>query len=157
MIIYIIMLATVFVVYATSTIVGSPAKMYDLLVEAANISPVVGNAEGSYLTMRSEGGGYIGLIFIGAGFAAAVNSQLYVWDTVRPFAYSSRVNHSLEPFANILPAFRKQLPQILQRHFQAICLVACAGSPFPLCLLLHLACQLELWNICQFGQRTQKK
>lgn len=76
MVIYIIMLASLFAAYVTSDAVGSPGRMYELLTEAAQLHPVAGNAQGSYLTMQSEEGGYIGLIFIGAGFAAAVDSQL---------------------------------------------------------------------------------
>lgn len=77
MVIYVIMLSTLFAVYATSSQIGSADKMFDLLRTAAQLHPVEGNAEGSYLTMRSQGGGYIGLIFFGAGFAAAVDSQLF--------------------------------------------------------------------------------
>lgn len=51
--------------------------MFDLLTTAGQLHPVEGNAGGSYLTMRSQGGGYIGLIFFGAGFSAAVDSQLF--------------------------------------------------------------------------------
>lgn len=51
--------------------------MWDLLYTAGQLHPVEGNAEGSYLTMRSQGGGYIGLIFLGSGFSAAVDSQLF--------------------------------------------------------------------------------
>jgi Na+/proline symporter len=54
-IIYIIMLMSIFVVYTTSFLVGSPERMWELLREAAALHPVVGNAEGSYLTMRSQG------------------------------------------------------------------------------------------------------
>lgn len=74
--IYVIMLLSVFTVYTTSDIIGSPKRMHELLSEAAALHPVPGNEGGSYLTMKSENGGYIGLIFIGAGFAAAVDSQL---------------------------------------------------------------------------------
>lgn len=42
--------------YATSDVLGSPGAVYDLLVEAAKAHPVSGNHEGSYLTMRSQGG-----------------------------------------------------------------------------------------------------
>ncbi|GKT62776.1 urea active transporter [Colletotrichum tofieldiae] len=42
--------------YADSDVLGSPSKVYDLLVEAALRHPVSGNAEGSYLTMKSQGG-----------------------------------------------------------------------------------------------------
>lgn len=52
--------------------------MFELLTEAATLHPVAGNEAGSYMTMKSQDGGYVGLIFIGAGFAAAVDSQLSV-------------------------------------------------------------------------------
>lgn len=71
------MIATLFVVYSTSDLVGSPGRMFDLLRTAGELHPVAGNAGGSYLTMRSVEGGYIGLIFVGAGFGAAVDSQLF--------------------------------------------------------------------------------
>lgn len=76
-IIYLIMLYSLFRVYVTSEVIGSPDRMWQLLRDAAELNPVAGNANGEYLTMRSEGGGYIGLVFIGAGFAAAVDSQLF--------------------------------------------------------------------------------
>ncbi|CAM1510805.1 Fc.00g083180.m01.CDS01 [Cosmosporella sp. VM-42] len=76
-IIYVIMLMALFVLYATSSIVGSPGKVWELLKEAAALHPVEGNAEGQYLTMRSQQGGFVGLVFIGAGFAACVDSQLF--------------------------------------------------------------------------------
>ncbi|KAH8685368.1 putative sodium/proline symporter [Tricladium varicosporioides] len=76
-IIFIIMLLSAFVVYSTSSVIGSTDKMWELLTTATDLHPVAGNAEGSYLTMRSEQGGFIGLVFVGAGFAAAVDSQLF--------------------------------------------------------------------------------
>ena len=42
--------------YNTNANLGSPSKVYDLLTTAAKAHPVVGNAEGSYLTMRSRDG-----------------------------------------------------------------------------------------------------
>lgn len=45
-----------FTTYATNKILGSPAKVYDALVAASQRHPVAGNAEGSYLTMRSQEG-----------------------------------------------------------------------------------------------------
>ncbi|KAF2162672.1 hypothetical protein M409DRAFT_68968 [Zasmidium cellare ATCC 36951] len=76
-IIYIIMLMSIFVVYTTSSVIGSPDRMWSLLREASILHPVAGNAQGSYLTMNSVEGGYVGLVFVGAGFAAAVDSQLF--------------------------------------------------------------------------------
>lgn len=54
--ILIIILIFAFTAYATNEVLGSPAKVYDLLMEAAAKHPVAGNAEGSYLTMRSKEG-----------------------------------------------------------------------------------------------------
>ncbi|KAJ5701941.1 hypothetical protein N7488_009489 [Penicillium malachiteum] len=76
-IIYVIMLVSAFTVYKKSNVIGSSDKMWDLLTAASALHPVEGNAEGSYMTMRSQEGGYIGLIFVGSGFAAAVDSQLF--------------------------------------------------------------------------------
>lgn len=75
-IIYIILLIFIFVTYATSDILGSPAALYDLLVKAAEEEPVAKNHNGSYLTMTSVNGGLFGLILAGAGWAAASDSQL---------------------------------------------------------------------------------
>ncbi|KAJ6008218.1 hypothetical protein N7540_012194 [Penicillium herquei] len=76
-IIYVIMLISAFTIYRTSNVIGSSDKMWELLTTASALHPVEGNAEGSYMTMRSQEGGYIGLIFVGSGFAAAVDSQLF--------------------------------------------------------------------------------
>ena len=70
------MLTSLFIVYLTSEVIGSPDTMWGLLVEAAARKPVSGNAGGSFLTMNSIQGGYTGLVFIGGGFSAAVDSQL---------------------------------------------------------------------------------
>jgi len=56
---------------------GSPGKVYDLLVKASKDHPVDGNAHGSYLTMRSEEGaiffvinivGNFGTVFLDNGY-----------------------------------------------------------------------------------------
>lgn len=63
--------------YATSDVLGSPGAVYDLLVEASKAHPVEGNEEGSYLTMRSQGGviffiinivGNFGTVFLDNGY-----------------------------------------------------------------------------------------
>ncbi|KAI1398837.1 Na+/solute symporter [Hypoxylon fuscum] len=63
--------------YATSDTLGSPSAVYDLLTEAAFNHPVEGNAEGSYLTMRSQEGaiffvinivGNFGTVFLDNGY-----------------------------------------------------------------------------------------
>lgn len=66
-----------FTAYATSDVLGSPGKVYDLLVQAAKDHPVSGNAGGSYLTMRSKEGaiffvinivGNFGTVFLDNGY-----------------------------------------------------------------------------------------
>ena len=54
--------------YSTNENLGSPGKVYDLLVEAAKRHPVAGNAEGSYLTMRSKEGAVFFVINIVGNF-----------------------------------------------------------------------------------------
>ena len=54
--ILVIIFVFAFAAYATNVELGSPGKVYDLLVEAATRHPVAGNTEGSYLTMRSQEG-----------------------------------------------------------------------------------------------------
>lgn len=51
-----------FSAYATNATLGSPGKVYDALVAAAELHPVDGNAGGSYLTMRSKEGGIFWVI-----------------------------------------------------------------------------------------------
>jgi Na+/proline symporter len=46
-----------FTAFATSSTLGSPGRVYDMLVEAGKAHPVEGNAQGSYLTMFSQEGG----------------------------------------------------------------------------------------------------
>lgn len=57
-----------FSVYATNIDLGSPRKVYDLLMQAAQAHPVQGNAEGSYLTMRSTEGAIFFVINIVGNF-----------------------------------------------------------------------------------------
>ena len=54
--ILVIIFVFAFTAYATNADLGSPGKVYDLLVDVAKRYPVAGNAEGSFLTMRSQEG-----------------------------------------------------------------------------------------------------
>ena len=63
--------------YRTSPLLGSPSKVYDLLVNASLIHPIEGNSEGSYLTMKSRDGamffiinlvGNFGTVFLDNGY-----------------------------------------------------------------------------------------
>ncbi|KAL8695106.1 MAG: hypothetical protein Q9218_000384 [Villophora microphyllina] len=66
--ILIIIMIFAFTAYTTNVNLGSPAKVYDLLVQAAKDHPVAGNAEGSYLTMRSKEGAIFFVINIVGNF-----------------------------------------------------------------------------------------
>jgi Na+/proline symporter len=67
----------VFSVYATNEKIGSPSKMHELLTAASAAAPVPGNAEGSYLTMRSKNGLIFGVINIVGNFATVFQDQAY--------------------------------------------------------------------------------
>ncbi|PLB46663.1 putative urea transporter [Aspergillus steynii IBT 23096] len=57
-----------FSAYATNENLGSPGKVYDALVAASELHPVEGNAQGSYLTMRSKEGGIFWIINLVGNF-----------------------------------------------------------------------------------------
>jgi hypothetical protein len=54
--------------YGSNETLGSPGKVYELLVQAAKDHPVEGNAGGSYLTMRSKEGAIFFVINIVGNF-----------------------------------------------------------------------------------------
>ena len=64
----IIIFVFAFTAYATNDYLGSPGKVYDLLVAAAQKHPVAGNEGGSYLTMRSQEGAIFFVINIVGNF-----------------------------------------------------------------------------------------
>ena len=64
----VIILVFAFSTYATNVDLGSPKKVYDLIVQASISHPVKGNAEGSYLTMRSREGAIFFVINIVGNF-----------------------------------------------------------------------------------------
>ncbi|EGV63817.1 hypothetical protein PSN45_004112 [Yamadazyma tenuis] len=76
-IIYAILLTFMFNCYATNPIVGSPGALWEMLVETSARRPIAGNMDGSLLTFNSVQGGLFGLVLFGAGWAAAVDSQLF--------------------------------------------------------------------------------
>jgi urea-proton symporter len=64
----IIILIFAFTTYATSSTLGSPGAVFDLLVKAAADHPVAGNEGGSYLTMKSTQGAIFFVINIVGNF-----------------------------------------------------------------------------------------
>jgi len=76
-VIFIIILSFVFTVYASNPTIGSPSKMYDRLVAAAEKHPVVDNEHGSYVTMRSLQGLIFGIINIVGNFGTVFVDNAY--------------------------------------------------------------------------------
>ena len=60
---------------ATSEILGSPTAMYNMLVKAAEFTPVPGNHGGSYVTMKSNQGLVFGATTILSGFSGIFCDQ----------------------------------------------------------------------------------
>lgn len=64
-VLYCILIAFALIVYATSPVIGSPGKMWELLTAAGKRHPIAGNAGGgSYLTLRSKSGLIFGVLNI---------------------------------------------------------------------------------------------
>ncbi|KAI0028934.1 Sodium:solute symporter family-domain-containing protein [Vararia minispora EC-137] len=76
-ILFIIIYLFLFKTYATSGALGSVSKMYDLLQQAAIVTPVEGNQNGSYLTMKSNQGLVFGAATILSGFSGVFCDQGY--------------------------------------------------------------------------------
>lgn len=69
-----------FTAYTTNVHLGSPAKVYDLLVQAARDHPVDGNEAGSYLTMRSKEGAVFFVINIVGNFGTVfMDNGVLTW------------------------------------------------------------------------------
>ncbi|KAL4875894.1 solute symporter family transporter [Aspergillus karnatakaensis] len=76
-ILFVAILAFAFQVYTADDYIGSPGRMWELLMEAAERSPIAGNAEGSWLTFHSDGGLiFAGVLFLG-GFSTVWLDQAY--------------------------------------------------------------------------------
>ncbi|GAA5944984.1 hypothetical protein JCM10213_001841 [Rhodosporidiobolus nylandii] len=71
-----IILAFQFIVFTSSDKIGSPGKMWDLLVQASKDFPVEGNKEGSYLTFYSKTGMIFMVINLIGNFATVFNDQV---------------------------------------------------------------------------------
>ncbi|CAG8629731.1 8933_t:CDS:2, partial [Ambispora leptoticha] len=76
-VIFVIILSFVFTVYATNETIGSPSKMYDLLIAASQKRPVQDNEDGSYVTMRSLQGLIFGIINIVGNFGTVFVDNAY--------------------------------------------------------------------------------
>ncbi len=66
-----------FLMYATSDLVGSPGKLYDMLLDASEAMPIANNTEGSYLAFRSVDGLVFAIDLFAAGFSTVWLDQAY--------------------------------------------------------------------------------
>lgn len=73
----VIILLFAFTAFSTNANLGSPGRVYDLLVQAAASHPVDGNEQGSYLTMRSQEGAIFFVINIIGNFGTVFMDQGY--------------------------------------------------------------------------------
>lgn len=77
LVILVIIFTFAFTAYATNNILGSPSAVYDILSEISKERPLAGNAEGSYLTMRSQGGAEFFVINIVGNFGTVFLDNSY--------------------------------------------------------------------------------
>ncbi|TYJ56314.1 hypothetical protein B9479_003005 [Cryptococcus floricola] len=77
LVLYCILISFGLVAYATSPMIGSPSKMWEMLQTASTNNPIAGNAQGSYLTMRSKSGIIFGVLNIVGNFGTVFNDQAY--------------------------------------------------------------------------------
>ncbi|EMC94205.1 hypothetical protein BAUCODRAFT_94392 [Baudoinia panamericana UAMH 10762] len=66
-----------FSMYATSDLVGSPSKLYDLLLQASETMPITTNKDGSYLSFYSVDGLVFAIDLFAAGFSTVWLDQAY--------------------------------------------------------------------------------
>ncbi|WWC64302.1 uncharacterized protein I303_106912 [Kwoniella dejecticola CBS 10117] len=71
------LLVLVLATYTRGDLIGSPGKLYDLLLAAGEASPAVGNAHTSYLSFRSEGGMYYAVTTATSFFGRSFCDQSY--------------------------------------------------------------------------------
>lgn len=76
-ILFIAILVFGFLITATSDLVGSPGKLYDLLQAASKTMPIEGNTDGSHLAFRSVGGLIFAFDLFVAGFSTVWLDQAY--------------------------------------------------------------------------------
>lgn len=66
-----------FLAYATGDAIGSPRKLYDLLLVAGDQRPVPGNHQGSYLTFGTHDGMILAVDLLIGGIATVWTDQTY--------------------------------------------------------------------------------
>ncbi|PWY93108.1 solute symporter family transporter [Aspergillus sclerotioniger CBS 115572] len=92
-ILFIAILVFGFSVSATSDLIGSPGRLYDLLQEASKNMPIDRNTDGSYLAFRSVGGLIFAVDIFVSGFSTVWLDQAY-WQR----AIASRPESSVKAY-----------------------------------------------------------
>ncbi|RAK98174.1 sodium:solute symporter family protein [Aspergillus ibericus CBS 121593] len=92
-ILFVAILVFGFSVSATSDLIGSPGKLYDLLQEASENMPIDRNTDGSYLAFRSVGGLIFAVDIFVSGFSTVWLDQAY-WQR----AIASRPESSVKAY-----------------------------------------------------------
>ncbi|OAP60604.1 hypothetical protein AYL99_05606 [Fonsecaea erecta] len=77
LILMVIILYFMFQVYCTDDLIGSPSRMFELLKKAATLRPVVGNQDGSYMTLKSNNALIFGVIQLCSGSGTVFLDQAY--------------------------------------------------------------------------------
>ncbi|ETI21976.1 hypothetical protein G647_06046 [Cladophialophora carrionii CBS 160.54] len=77
LILMVIILYFMFEVYVSDDIIGSPARMFELLKKAASQRPIDGNQDGSYLTLKSNNALIFGVIQLCSGSGTVFLDQAY--------------------------------------------------------------------------------
>ncbi|EXJ59059.1 hypothetical protein A1O7_06490 [Cladophialophora yegresii CBS 114405] len=77
LILMVIILYFMFEVYVSDDIIGSPARMFELLKKAASQRPVAGNQDGSYMTLKSNNALIFGVIQLCSGSGTVFLDQAY--------------------------------------------------------------------------------
>ncbi|KAF1814416.1 SSS family solute:Na+ symporter [Eremomyces bilateralis CBS 781.70] len=71
------LLVLVLATYTRGDVIGSPGKLYDLLLQASKEAPALGNGHESYLSFRSEGGMYYAVTAATSFFGLSFCDQSY--------------------------------------------------------------------------------
>jgi hypothetical protein len=74
----IIILYFMFDAYTSSSLIGSPSRMYELLEQAGRDRPVSGNIDGSYLTLKSNFGLIFGVIQLCSGMGTVFLGEYFI-------------------------------------------------------------------------------
>ncbi|WVQ94814.1 hypothetical protein IAU59_001897 [Kwoniella sp. CBS 9459] len=76
-ILYTCVVVLVLATYTRGDVIGSPGKLYDLLLAASESTPQPGNAHSSYLSFRSDGGMYYAITAATSFFGLSFCDQSY--------------------------------------------------------------------------------